>query len=311
MSASQYTQEAVRNVEVHLKNKGMSLKKGSNSPLTTNYRPELDTSPELDVYDSSYYASLIGVLRWLVELGRIDITCETSMMSSFVAMPRKGHLQQLFHMFSYLKSHHNARMVFDPSYPNINEDEFPKRRWKQFYGDTKEAIPPNAPVPLGKEFIMRCFVDADFAGDQISQRSRSGFIVLLNTAPVYWFSKKQSTIETSSFGSEFCAMKQCCEYLRGLRYKLRMMGIPVNNPCFIYGDNQSVLWNTSVPDSTLKKKSSSVAYHFVREGVSRDEWRTSYIKTMENPSDILTKPLPAGINRYRKVRMILYDIYPE
>ena len=90
-----------------------------------------------------------------------------------------------------------------------------------------------------------------------------------------------------------------------------MMGIPVNNPCFIYGDNQSVLWNTSVPESMLKKKSSSVAYHFVREGASRDEWRTTYIKTLANPSDVLTKNLPAGINRYRKVRMILYDIYPE
>ena len=106
-------------------------------------------------------------------------------------------------------------------------------------------------------------------------------------------------------------MKQACEYLRGLRYKLRMMGIPVNNPCFIYGDNQSVLWNTTVPESTLRKKSSSVAYHCVREGVSRDEWRTTYIKSADNPSDFLTKPLPAGTNRYKKVRMVPYDIYPE
>ena len=83
------------------------------------------------------------------------------------------------------------------------------------------------------------------------------------------------------------------------------------NPCFIYGDNQSVLWNTSVPESSLKKKSSSVAYHFVREGVSSDEWRTTYLKSSENPSDILTKPLPSGLNRYKKVRMVLYDIYPE
>ena len=89
------------------------------------------------------------------------------------------------------------------------------------------------------------------------------------------------------------------------------MGIPVENPCFIYGDNQSVLWNTSVPESSLKKKSSSVAYHFVREGVSTDEWRTTYIKSSENPSDILTKSLPSGLNRYKKVRMVLYDIYPE
>ena len=72
-------------------------------------------------------------------------------------------------------------------------------------------------------------------------------------------------MESSSFGSEFVAMKQCFEYLRGLRYKLRMMGIPVNGCCFIYGDNKSVLANTSIPDSTLKKKSQSIAYHFIRE----------------------------------------------
>ena len=89
------------------------------------------------------------------------------------------------------------------------------------------------------------------------------------------------------------------------------MGIPVINPCFIVGDNQSVLWTTTCPDSVLKKKTSLVAYHFVQEGVSNDEWRTAYIKTSENSSDVLTKRLPAGINRKRKVRKILYDIYPE
>ena len=88
------------------------------------------------------------------------------------------------------------------------------------------------------------------------------------------------------------------------------MGIPVMNPCFIFGDNQSVLWNTSVPYSMLKKKTASVSYHIVCEGVSADQWRTTYINTRDNPSDILTKNLSAGANRYRKVRMILYDIYP-
>ena len=135
---------------------------------------------------------------------------------------------------------------------------------------------------------------------------------MLNNAPLYWFSKKQSSMGTSSFGSEFVAMRQCCEYLKGLRYKLRMMGIPVNNPCFIFGDNQSVLWNTTIPDSMSKKKTASVSYYFVREGVSSDEWRTTYyVPTNDNPADILTKNLPAGENRYKKVRMCLFDIYPK
>ena len=308
-SASQYIQEAVKNVEKHLKRHDVSLKKGTNSPLSNNYRPEIDASPELDTSNASYYASLIGVLRWMVEMGRIDIACEVSMMSSYVAMPREGHLQQLFHMFVYLKGHHNSRIVFDPTYPVIDESQFVRRDWSDFYGNVKEEIPENVPKPHGKEMLIRAYVDADFAGDRLSRRSRSGFIVMLNGSPVQWFSKKQSSCETSSFGSEFVALKQCCEYLKTLRYKLRMMGIPVENPCFIFGDNQSVLWNTTVRESTLKKKTQSVAYHYVREGVSADIWRTAYINTKLNPADILTKNLPAGINRYTKVRMMMYDIY--
>lgn len=175
----------------------------------------------------------------------------------------------------------------------------------------KEDIPPDAPRPLGKELLIRAYVDADYAGDTITRRSRTGYAVMLNSAPIHWFSKKQICCETSSFGSEFIAMKQCCEYLKLLRYKLQMMGIPVDNPCFVNGDNQSVLWNTSVPKSTLKKKTCSVVYHNVREGVCANQWKTTYINSKSNPSDILTKNLPAGINMYRKVRMFLYDIYPE
>ena len=227
------------------------------------------------------------------------------------AMPREGHLQQLYHMFAFLKTHHNARMVFDPSYPDINPEEFPDKDWAKFYGDITEELPPDAPEALGKEFVMRAYVDSDHAGEKLTRRSRTGFLAYLNSAPIYWLTKKQTAIETSSFGSEFMAMKQCCEYLRGLRYKLRMMGIPVNNPVFTYGDNQSVLWNTSVPDSMLKKKSNSIAYHFVREGVAKNKWRMTYVKTTINPADLLTKALRSGENRRRKVRMILYDIYPD
>ena len=111
----------------------------------------------------------------------------------------------------------------------------------------------------------------------MTRRSRTESIVMLNNSTVFWFSKKQSSCETSSFGSEFAVMKTCCEYLKGLKIKMREMGIPVNNPCFIFGDNQSVLWNTTIPDSKLKKKTASVTYNFVKEGASRDEWRTTYI----------------------------------
>ena len=88
-----------------------------------------------------------------------------------------------------------------------------------------------------------------------------------------------------------------------------MMGIPVDLSSFVFGDNQSVLFNTSIPDSTLKKKSLSIAYHFVREGAARDEWRTAYINTHLNPSDLLTKPLARSTKRMNFVQMILHHFF--
>jgi hypothetical protein len=156
---------------------------------------------------------------------------------------------------------------------------------------------------------MRAKVNADHASDTITRRSRTGFLVYLNCAPIYWSSKKENSVESSSFGSEFVAMKQCCEYLRGLRYKLRMMGIPCEGPVYIQGDNQSVLVNTTIPDSTLQKKSQGIAYHFVGEGAARDEWRTTYVNTHDNEADLLTKLLPSGEKRRGFVRSILHHIF--
>ena len=158
---------------------------------------------------------------------------------------------------------------------------------------------------------MRVFVDSDHAGDQVTRRSRTGYLVYLNNALIYWSSKKQTTIETSSFGSEFMAMKQATEYVRGLRYKLRSMGIPVEECCYIYGDNKSVLVNSSTPQSQLKKKSNSVAYHHVREGSALDEWRTTYINTHDNPADLLTKNLPSGEKRLKFCKALLHFLTPR
>ena len=316
--SSQYVQQAVKNAEAWCDEKKKSgdnrflLPKTAKTPLPTSYRPELEMSEELKPEEASYYMSLIGVLRWIVELGRIDVCLECSMMSSHLAMPRVGHLQKVLHIFAHLKSKHNAELVFDPSVPEINHSEFEKQDWttSEFgHVNDKEELPPNMPQPRGFGFVIHAKVDADHASDSVSRRSRTGFIVYINSAPVYWYSKKQTSVESSTFGSEFVAMKQLCEYLRGLRYKLRMMGIPVDEPAYIYGDNQSVLANTSVPESTLKKKSQSICYHFVREGVARNEWRTSYVNTDENEADLLTKLLPSGMKRAKFVARMLLHVY--
>eukprot|EP00977_Amphora_coffeiformis_P004128 scaffold828_cov117-Amphora_coffeaeformis.AAC.7 len=111
-------------------------------------------------------------------------------------------------------------------------------------------------------------VDADFAGDKARRRSRTGFYIFINSAPIMWLSKRQATVETSVFGAEFVAMKQGIKTLEGLRYKLRMMGIPISGPSYIYGDNMSVVNNLSKPDSTLNKKNNQVCFHAIKEAVA-------------------------------------------
>ena len=90
-----------------------------------------------------------------------------------------------------------------------------------------------------------------------------------------------------------------------------MFGIPVCQPAFVYGDNQAVLKNTSIPESTLNKKSNSIAYHFVREGVARGEWITGYILSEDNSADTQTKTVPAGAKQNGLVSNYLYDIYDD
>jgi len=236
------------------------------------------------------------------------------MLSSHIALPREGHLEQLCRIFGYLKKYHNTELVFDPSDPVINMQDFERQDWSSSeFGHLESKSPkevhPKMPRPRGAGFTIRGKVDADHASDTVTRRSRTGFIVYLNCAPVYWHSKKQNSVESSSFGSEFIAMKQLCEYLKGLKYKLQMMGIPCDGPAFVYGDNQSVLANTTIPESTLKKKCQSIAYHLIREGVARDEWRTAYVNTNENEADLLTKILPSGEKRKGFVKRVLHHIF--
>ena len=165
-----------------------------------------------------------------MELGRIDIYLEVSMMSSHLALPREGYLDQVFQIFAYLKKYHNAELVYDPSDLVVNEHEFEQRDWMMSeFGHLRgvEVVPPIMPEPQAMGFVMRAKVDADHAADTVTRRSRMGFLVYLNSGLVYWWSKKQTGMESSSFGSEFIAMKRCCEYIKGLRYKLQMMGIRV------------------------------------------------------------------------------------
>ena len=109
--------------------------------------------------------------------------------------------------------------------------------------------------------------------------------------PVSWISKRQPTVETSTYGSELVAGRVAVEGIIEIRYKLRMLGVPVLEPTLMLGDNMSVVLNTTVPSSQLKKKHKACAYHRIRECIAAGIIRFSHIVSTENLADILTKPL--------------------
>ncbi|KAL7472588.1 hypothetical protein ACHAXS_013574 [Conticribra weissflogii] len=230
------------------------------------------------------------------------------MLSSHMALPHQGHLEAALHIMSYLSLHHNSRLCMDPTYPVIDSTQFPVCDWSEFYGEVEEPIPPNAPEAIGKVVDLRMFVDSDHAGDQRTRRSRSGFLIYLNTALISWYSKRQSTIEMCTFGAEFVAMKTGVEALCGIRYKLRMMGIPIDGATHIYGDSMYVINNTLKPESLLKKKNNAVCYYTVCESIAMGESFTAHKNGDEISTNLLTKVLCSGERRCF-VNNILHDMY--
>lgn len=305
MSSDRYIKRAVADVETELDKIGEHLKTKVSTPVAVKYRPELDVTDELDGTRATYYMSLIGILRWACELGRLDILMPVAMMSRYMAAPREGHLEQVLHIFAYLKNRPKSTMVFDDTVPEFDENRFNKADWFETYGDLTEPIPPNAPPPRGRKITMTCFVDASHAGCHVTRRSWTGVLIFVNRAPILWYSKRQNTVESSTFTSEFIAARIATEMIEGLRYKLRMMGIDIDGPTNMFCDNESVVTNATKPESVLKKKHCAIAYHRVREAQAANTIRIAWEDTKTNLADIFTKVLDGQRLTYL-AKMILW-----
>jgi len=218
MGSHTYVKEAVKNVETHLEGLGLALKKKVSTVLPHECKPELDVSKECDEEEVSQCHQRIGVLWWAVELGRVDICTEVSMMAADCAMPRKGHLDAVWHTFACLpaKRHDKSKMVFDSRSAtfSVKTNELPRPDWLDFYKDVKEQVPHDAPESRGQAVELTAFVDSDHAWDTVTRRSKTGIFLFIQNAPIVSFSKKQTSIETSSFGSEFSAMKTAVEMVQ-------------------------------------------------------------------------------------------------
>lgn len=176
----------------------------------------------------------------------------------------------------------------------INPNKFKEYDWFDFYRGAKESIPPDMPPPRGNAVTMCVFVDSDLAGDKLNLRSQTGILIFCNRAPILWYSKRQPTVEACTLGAEFCAMKTSVELTESLRYKLRMFGVPLDGYSMMFCDNEAVYNNSVMPESFLRKKHHSIAYHRCREAVAAGTIKVSKEGTEKNLADLFTKVMTSN-----------------
>ena len=149
-------------------------------------------------------------------------------------------------------------------------------------------------------------MDTDHALDQVKRRSVTGILLFVHNSSIKWYSKRQNTVKTSSYGAELVALKIAIELIIKFRYKLRMMGILIKGGSQVLYDNKSVVLSTSLPSSMLKKKHNAIVYHQVREAVTASIVKVSHIAGTKNVVDILTKPTGGpAFRRYLKSTLVI------
>jgi hypothetical protein len=149
------------------------------------------------------------------------------------------------------------------------------------------------PKAKGREVLITKFADANLYHDQVTGRSVTGLLMLLNKTPIDWYSKKQYGVETATYGSEFVAARIGVDKIVEMRYMLRMLGVPMQGPSYMFGDNLAVINSSRIPDDTLKKRHNALSYHRVREAIAAEIIKFIHIDGDKNPADILTKFLPS------------------
>ena len=197
MSAEKYTTDLLKKLEDMFEG---SLRK-RNSPMQSEYHPELDTSEYLGEEAHAKYRMLVGSAQWAISLGRFDIAYAVSTLARYSALPREGHLQAMLHVFGYLKKTSSAKILFDPRQPDYSDYEFIQHEWDGAYPGAKEEIDDSLPTPKGKPVTLTVFVDADHARDEVTRRSTTGILAFLNCTPIRWYSNRQATVEASTYGS--------------------------------------------------------------------------------------------------------------
>jgi len=276
------------------------------TPMALNDHPEGDTTELLDDKAKRIYQSRLGELQWIVQCGRIDIAFAVNSMAAYTAAPKHGHMARLLRIYGYVKRTMSYGYVVDPHEPRMeNVQVLAFKDELRVYGDCSEERNAHEMEACDRTLRTTIFVDADHAHDTSTRRSVTGVIVFVGCTPVRWISKRQKTVETSSYGSEFAALRTAVEEAMSIRYMLRGFGIPVNEPTLIFSDNMGVIQSASMAAAVLKKKHTALSFHRVREAVAMGIVNLAYIPSECNVADILTKSLAGP--QHRKLNSMVVE----
>ena len=219
---------------------------------------------------------------------------EIALLSCYIDQLRHGHIDQVFHNFSSIKSYAKIELVLDP-FKNDFDGKFTAYVWEDFYSEVKEDFPENAPEARGYLVTMTQSVDTHHAGAMMNHRSHTGIIIYLYRATIIWYSKEKAAVKSSTFLSGMRDMWTGMELTKGLHYKLSILDVLVDEPTLVFCDNKLVGTNMSVPTSTLAKKYLSICYHALREAVAAGIHQIMHIAGEFNTADVLTKLLAAAV----------------
>jgi hypothetical protein len=263
------------------------------TPMATHDHPEMDDSDLLNEREHRIYQRLMGILQWLVSLGRFDICYTVSSLSRFNSAPRVGHMNRAIRVFGYLEQTPKKSIVINcddltdlPAMDTSLHADMMKK-----YPDAVEERSTREPEMLGKALNLTVFADADHAHDQVTRKSITGIIVFIGSTPIIAKSTRQGSVESSTYSAEFNSARAATELIIGLRLLLRSLGIPQDKPSLLLGDNLGVVQNATLFTSALKKKHNAISFHRVREAVAAGIISYAHIDTALNLADIFTKPL--------------------
>jgi hypothetical protein len=232
-------------------------------------------------------------------------------MARFSSVPRATHFADVKKIFAYLDAYPDLAVRIDPRDP-VYKKEQPVSQTAELHQKfpyAAEELSSRMPVPKGAELPLTVYVDADHGDDRETRRSRTGLIAFLGRTPIMAKSKRQTSVETSTFSAEFNAARTGAEMIIGLRFFLRSIGVPVTKPSRMMGDNEGCVTNATAFKSSLQKKHVAISFLRTREAIATGALTFEHVATNENLADVFTKPL-GGLKFWGIAKQFLHDKSP-